>query len=335
MVSIYPWQESHWHRLAHSAGTGQLGHALLFSGRSGVGHALFAHDFAKFLLCEAPRADLMFCDDCRGCQLFDAGNHPDFLSVAPLEEGKVIGVDQIRELPSFYALKAHYGGRKVAIISVAESMNIAASNALLKTLEEPPSGAVMILVTEQYDRLSMTIRSRCQRVAFEHVEQELAIAWLREQLDSPTGIAEALSLSGGAPLTALQYLAEGGSELQEEIMRVWAAVLEGQTNPISLENTFRDHQISAVLNALTQLIYLLILLESGSFDALYTPDSDLKRNLQACANGLNFRDLYAILDVVFEAKRQVRGATNPRDADLLDPIWLMLSDYQGGARRAS
>ena len=92
MVGIYPWQTEQWRRLTAALAAGHLGHALLFSGRKGVGHAAFAAQFAKLLLCEQPTDDLSACGQCRGCGLFDAGNHPDFMSVAPLEEGKVIGV---------------------------------------------------------------------------------------------------------------------------------------------------------------------------------------------------------------------------------------------------
>ena len=87
MVGVYPWQTEQWQRLTTALAAGHLGHALLFSGRKGAGHAAFAMHFAKLLLCEQPTDDLSACGQCRGCGLFDAGNHPDFMSVAPLEEG--------------------------------------------------------------------------------------------------------------------------------------------------------------------------------------------------------------------------------------------------------
>ena len=329
MVGIYPWQTEQWRRLTAALAAGHLGHALLFSGREGVGHAAFAQQFAKLLLCEQPKDDVSACGQCRGCGLFDVGNHPDFMSVAPLEEGKAIGVDQIRELPNFYALKPHYGGRKVAIISAAEAMNRASSNALLKTLEEPPAGAVIILVTERYDALSMTIRSRCHRSSFEHIDQAAAASWLVSQVGSDdVDVAGLLGLSNGAPLLAIQYLEEGGVARQQQLIRSLAGLLSGDTNPMSVSRDFEGMTAAALIDELVKLMYLLIVHKSGTQGTKLGPGDSINRYLKACINGLNFKDLYAILDVVFDAKRQAQGGTNPRDADLLDPIWLAVSEHR-------
>ena len=328
MVDIYPWQQTQWQRLTSALRVGHLGHALLFSGRAGVGQDIFAGQFAKLLMCENPEANHEYCGGCRGCSLFDAESHPDFTMITPAEEGKAIGVDQIRALGEFYALKSHYGGRKVALIGAAETMNRAAGNALLKTLEEPPAGAVIILVTEQYDALSMTIRSRCQRTAFEHVDQKLAANWLAEKLASGVDDSKTLlATTGGAPLMALRYAEDDGLETQQSILRCWADVLSGERNPMTASREFEGLPASRLIEQLAQIIYLLIVQKIDPSSAPPTTQAGLNRYLQACINGLNFSDLYAILDVVLDAKRQLRGPTNPRDADLLDPIWLMLGDY--------
>ena len=332
MVGNFPWQQSQWERLSKAFRSGHLGHALLFSGRVGVGHSQIANNFAKLLLCEAPQSFDSACGLCRSCALFDAGNHPDFMLIAPLEEGKAISVEQIRELPNYYALKPHYGERKLALVIAAESMNRAASNALLKTLEEPPRGAVIMLVTEHYEALSMTIRSRCQRYLFEHVDQRLAADWLSQQLkNDDVDVAELLRLTSGAPLEALRYVEDGGLDTQQKLLRYWVGILQGKLNPMAASEAFNDVSASALIEQLVLMIYLIIRAKSDACEQPSTSDAVLNRYLQACINRLNFKDLYTILDVVFDAKRQLRGTSNPRDADLLDPIWLALSDFQAPA----
>ena len=95
MVGYFPWQQAQWHRLSGAVANGQLGHANLFSGREGAGHYEFAIEFAKLLLCEQATPEA-YCGSCRSCNLFEAGNHPDFLLSAPEEEGKTITIEQVR-----------------------------------------------------------------------------------------------------------------------------------------------------------------------------------------------------------------------------------------------
>ncbi|MGR8948411.1 MAG: DNA polymerase III subunit delta' [Gammaproteobacteria bacterium] len=326
MVAFFPWQQAQWHRLSTTLASGQLGHAHLFSGRAGVGHHEFAVEFTQLLLCEAP-SPAHYCGTCRSCILFDAGNHPDYSLTAPEEEGKTIGVDQIRALADFYALKAHYGGRKVSIISPAENMNRAASNALLKTLEEPPPGATIILVTDRYDAITMTVRSRCQRTSFEHVDRQLAGDWLREQLGDASDEDALLNASCGAPLLALRRDEQGTAAIQAELINCWAELVGGKLNPMSASQQFEGTTAPVLIDELCQLTYQLILLENARLHRADNENTKLNRNLKACINGLNLRDLYAILDVIFEAKRQIFSHTNPRDADLMDTIWLFLGGY--------
>jgi len=121
-------------------------HALLITGARGIGKRVLAQNFARSLLCEAPRTDGLACEQCPSCRYVVVGAHPDLRQVEPIErddEGMVrmlseIPVDRIRELTRWALLSSHRGRAKVAVIAPAEAMNAAAANALLKTLEEPP-----------------------------------------------------------------------------------------------------------------------------------------------------------------------------------------------------
>lgn len=139
-----------------------LPHALLLVGDISSNKSEVANNFAKTLLC----TQQTICNACRHCQLIVANSHPDFYRIQPEEKGKAIKIDTIRELIEKLNQTAQQNSYKIAIIEPADALNIAASNALLKTLEEPPTNTIILLLTENPSSLSATIRSRCQILKF-------------------------------------------------------------------------------------------------------------------------------------------------------------------------
>jgi DNA polymerase-3 subunit delta' len=200
----------------------RLPHALLIYGPRGVGKLALAERIAQFLLCEGQGKKP--CDSCDACRWFLAGNHPDFRrlepeSLAPVREEEEaparrpkqpsieIKVDQVRELAGFLYVGSHRGRLRVALVHPAEDMNENASNALLKGLEEPPAGAMFILVSHRPAQLLPTIRSRCVAVPVAIPPRQSALEWLSAQ-----GLKDAerwLAYAGGAPMRALEYAARG------------------------------------------------------------------------------------------------------------------------------
>lgn len=209
----------------------RLPHALLIHGAPGVGKLELAERMAQLLLCEHADPARRPCGGCDGCRWFLGGNHPDFRRIEPealakqpteAEEGEEgageasparrtkqpslqIKIEQVRTLADFLNLRSHRGRLRVALIHPAEDMNENAANALLKGLEEPPSGAVFILVSDRPARLLPTIRSRCVSLAVPLPARDVALSWLAAQ-----GVKDAerwLAYAGGAPLQALQYAA--------------------------------------------------------------------------------------------------------------------------------
>jgi DNA polymerase-3 subunit delta' len=182
-------------------------HALLITGPRGIGKRMLVDALARSILCEAPLADGMSCGRCPGCGYVDAGQHPDLRVVEPLEVTDEIAkpvewivVDRIRALTRWSHLTTHRGGAKVAVIDPAERMNAAAANALLKTLEEPPAGTYLLLVSHQPGRLPATIRSRCQVIAAPRPTAAQGAQWL-----AANGVRDGASLlaqANGAPLVA-------------------------------------------------------------------------------------------------------------------------------------
>jgi len=198
---IYPWQQAQWQKVQQQLRGSMLPHALLMSGPEGVGKSDFAYHLANSLLCQSPDDMGNACSECASCKLLSAETHPDLFVLQAEERGKAIKVDDVRQLSNKLSLTSQYGGYQVAIIVDAHDMNINASNSLLKTLEEPPSDTVLILVSSNPQKLPVTVRSRCQTIAFNVPDAQLSLSWLEKQ-NIQQGQA-LLQLSHGAPLLAL------------------------------------------------------------------------------------------------------------------------------------
>ncbi len=150
---------------------GRISHAYLFSGQSGLGKKKLALEFAKAVFCS--KKELDSCDSCISCRKVDHSNHPDLKIIARAEDKSAISIDQIRELKKEIAYKPYESERKIYIIEDADLMTKEAANSLLKTLEEPPEFATIILLAEDAGKLLPTIVSRCQEVKLTDVSAEL------------------------------------------------------------------------------------------------------------------------------------------------------------------
>ena len=157
------------------------------------------------------------------------------------EEGKAIKIDQIRELSDVMSRKPQLGGYRVCIIHPAEAMNISASNALLKTLEEPGEASMIMLISSDPGRLPATIRSRCQHVEFHTPALPESIKWLEEQ-----GITEdaqlLLQLANEAPLEALQCYNDSRMLQRSEFFREFLELKTGVQNPMQMaDKWYKQH----------------------------------------------------------------------------------------------
>jgi DNA polymerase-3 subunit delta' len=241
MSAIYPWQEDAWRALQLLRT--RMPHAILFHGAAGIGKADFIEAFARALLCENVQADGHACGVCASCGWFAQHNHPDYRRVRPeaLEDepgadgdddgdkkaaaktktpSKDIKIEQIRALADFMNISTHRQGLRVVVLYPAEALNTPASNALLKTLEEPPPGTVFLLASNSLDRLLPTILSRCRKFALPLPSHAEALAWLKEQ-----GVADAdgwLREQGGAPLAALASSSAGDRDELDTLLQMLA-----------------------------------------------------------------------------------------------------------------
>lgn len=232
-------QSSTWARLA--ALLDRLPHALLLHGAHGVGKLALAERFAQLLVCEKRKQRTQPCGACEGCRWFLAGNHPDIRFLEPetlartqvaADEGEEpapkgakasnqIKIEQARNLRDFVNVVSHRGGNRVVIVHPAEDMNTATANSLLKILEEPPPGAVFLLVSHRPARLLPTIRSRCVPVPVPVPDPKAAADWLGKQ-----GVRNPerwLAFAGGAPRRALEYATGERGAAIERVLRALAS----------------------------------------------------------------------------------------------------------------
>ena len=220
-------------------------HALLIHGPRGLGKHALALGLAQGLLCETPRADGLGCGTCPGCHYAIAGQHPDLMRLELLQVDEETGeleavdhikIDRVRGVIAALELSSHRQRARVAVIAPAERMNPEAANALLKTLEEPPAGAYLILVSDAPARLPATIVSRCRKLSAPRPSADEAKAWLDAQ-----GVPDpelALAQAGGAPLAAFAHADPG---VREE-RRAWVAAL---SDPDRLSVTILAARIDA------------------------------------------------------------------------------------------
>ncbi len=203
-------------RFKRAANNGRLASTYLFVGPSGIGKRKFALELAKAVFCTTNHeATLEACGTCPSCQQVAAGSHPDLIQIAKPKDKAYIPVETFigdREhrmqagLCHDISLKPFSGTRKVAIIDDADFLNVESANALLKTLEEPPQGSILILLSTSQHRQLSTIVSRSQVVRFHPLNLEFVEQILREMpsLESDLPIEKLAAASSGSIAQAVE-----------------------------------------------------------------------------------------------------------------------------------
>lgn len=211
--SEIPGQEKAKAMIGRALRTGRVAHAYLFAGERGLGKEALARGFAQSLSCNS---------------------EPDVCWVEP--SPSTIGIEQIRRLIGETSLRPFSGRRKVAVLKDAHKLTEQAANALLKTLEDPPSYQVIILITDTPGSLPLTVVSRCQGVPFHAVNEETLASYLSGRLALPPGAAAALAiLSGGNPGLAETLAASGTADAARRLSaRVVSILSESGCSPLDL-----------------------------------------------------------------------------------------------------
>lgn len=171
--------------IGNAVTSGAISHAYILNGERGSGKKLLANLFAMSLQCQNRDEDGDACGKCQSCKQSVSGNQPDIIRVTH-EKPTTISVDDIREqVNNDIQIKPYSSPYKIYIIAEADMMSVQAQNALLKTIEEPPEYAVIILLTENAETLLPTIRSRCVMLKLRNIKDQLVKKYLMEQMEIP------------------------------------------------------------------------------------------------------------------------------------------------------
>lgn len=295
-------------------------HALLLTGPESVGKSTLALTLAQAILCTAEEPEARPCGSCSACRRVDSGNHPDLLLVTPEEAGKGVKIDQIRALERFLALTPIEGRHKIAIISDFEQATVSAANALLKTLEEPPAYAHLILLATDADTLLPTIISRSQHLPLHLLDRST----IQEALMSRWQLSEARAqrlarLSGGRMGWAIQAITrpehlEEMDEAVEILFRVLRSDLPTRFD-IAKELSKDDVRLAQILEYWRTAWRDVLLLKTGNSEKIiYLEQQDLLSEISKCVSlqttseisrvlkeSLNALDRYANTQLLIEA----------------------------------
>ena len=306
-----PWLRPPLERLLGLSAEGQLPSGLLLTGPFGVGKGVLARAFLQRVACTRADDALLPCGNCNGCHAFLGGIHPEILEVTPEEVGKEILIEAVRGITDFLSL-SHSGPARLVLIEPAEAMTVNAANALLRTLEEPPAGAMIVLAATRSARLPATIRSRCRLLRVPPPPVATVRAWLGECHGSGMAVDEALAASLNRPLGALELIRDAAAVENWRQDREALVSLLTQDTPFPTVTAFRQCDLKSLIPRLQCLLlsahYYLATGLHNDFGRLFD-----RRVLEAFARRLGRHEL---AQLSLESLRWQREADAPLNPEL-------------------
>jgi len=291
--------------LRRARAAGRLPHALLIQDSPGAGGAQLALWAAQAALCREPGAP---CGRCRECERVAARAHPDLWFLEPEEEGKALGVDAVRALSESLALTGHDAEGTAAIIHPADLLTPSAANALLKTLEEPRPGVLIVLVTAISARLPATVLSRCQRMRVQPPTRAACLAWLRERRGEGDWEA-ALDVLGNAPLWALESDPAQLRALRDETESQLEGALAGALDiPPAAERWAQRGGFE--LRLLCAENWVTRRMAAWTADGRALTEVHTGAHLPAANYSMNIRGLIRLMDALYELRRLATTTIN-------------------------
>ncbi len=203
----YSWLTPHYKELVKLYRTNKAHHALLLNCPVPVGEALLAQALAHWLMC-TNRQKERICHQCHNCKMMQAGTHPDWHIIKPIEGKQLLGIESIRLLTDTLFRHAQQDGNKLIWLPQIELLTEAAANALLKTLEEPPLNCFFILSCHNLQQVPATLRSRCLIWTISAPDESYSLQWLKHNLPKQTDehLISALRIYSGSPIQSLTML---------------------------------------------------------------------------------------------------------------------------------
>ena len=292
---------------------GQISHAYILTGEAGMGRKTLAKTFAMTLLCEENHSKNDPCGQCHSCIQFQTDNHPDVIYVTHAKEG--IGVDDIREqINGTVQVKPYSSPYKIYIVDEAEKMTVQAQNALLKTLEEPPSYVVILLLTTRSDSFLPTILSRCITLKLKPLYDEVIRDYLTERLHVQKSDAEvytafargnlgkAIALSTSDTFADMRYsvmsLLRNGRNM--DMILMMETIKRWKEDRLNIQECLE----------FMQLWYRDVLMFKATQDMAGLIFREEYKHIRETSTKSSFRGIEAILEAIDKAKQRLEANVN-------------------------
>ena len=290
----------------------KVSHAYILAGEAGMGRKSLANAFALTLLCEKGQTEP--CLECHACKQVLSGNHPDLIYVTH-EKPASIGVDDIREqINDTIQIRPYSANYKIYIVDEAEKMTVQAQNALLKTIEEPPSYAVIILITTNQEAFLPTILSRCVQMKLKPLKDFTIKSYLTQNLHVPEKDADICTAFARGNLGKAIHLASS-DEFKELFQKVMVLVKNVRTMDISMlldcirEMKEQNFDIGEVLD-LMQLWYRDVLMFKVTKDMNLLIFKDEYKMINETGEKVDYAGLEAILAAIDTARTRLNANVN-------------------------
>ena len=290
----------------------RVSHAYILNGERGSGKKMLANLFAMTLLCET--GDNEPCGKCHSCKQAESGNHPDIIRVTH-EKPNSISVDDIRtQVNNTVDIKPYQGPYKVYIIPQADMMTPQAQNAILKTIEEPPSYAVLLLLTENAETLLPTINSRCVMLKLRNIKDTLIKKYLMENLEIPDYKADMCTAFAQGNMGRAIMLANSDhfNEIREEAVQLLKHISEMELNEIvaAVKNiSVYKLEITDYLDII-MIWYRDVLLYKATKEIDKVVFKDQLQSIKEQARKSSYEGIELILESLEKAKARLKANVN-------------------------
>ena len=290
----------------------KVSHAYILNGERGAGKKMLANLFAATLLCEKGGPDP--CNECHSCRQAESGNHPDIIKVTH-EKPNSISVDDIREqVNNTIMIKPYQGPYKVYIIPQADMMTTQAQNALLKTIEEPPEYAVIMLLTENADTLLPTINSRCVMLKLRNIKDTLIKKYLMETMQVPDYKADMCTAFAQGNMGRAIMLAnsEHFNEIRDEAVQLLKYINELELSEI-VQAVSRITAYKLEINDYLDIImiwYRDVLLYKATKDMDKVVFKDQIKYIKERAKRSSYEGIELIIESLEKAKARLKANVN-------------------------
>ncbi|MEM1262078.1 MAG: hypothetical protein AAGH76_06760 [Pseudomonadota bacterium] len=288
-----PWLAEREQAFSDAVAADRRAHAYLVSGPRGVGKRALAATMSAICLGQH-RADR----STPGAW----PEHADFHRIAPAEDKTALSVEQVRELISNLAMTAYAGATKVAVVEAADTMSIAAANALLKTLEEPPGDCCIVLIADRLLNIPATILSRCSHWKIAAPPESEALTWMASSDQNQA--RRALAMAAGAPLQAQRWLTDGTIDTWDRLEAELAALVAEASDATTVATAW------AKLEAAIVLRFLIAMTETALHTVLKTGFVTQQNRVisQIAERNVDARHLFCYLDRLRRLLSQPKGS---------------------------